>query len=68
MKWITNTYDPERKDAKYHLEVYIDQSRDEAWENHLAWLSDFTIGEPKACKYTVGELKQNGYVGVYKAS
>ena len=66
MKWLTNTYDPERNDAKYSLPVRISETREYAWQKHLAYLADKHIGEPKATvNYTVDELKQMGYVGVY---
>ena len=65
MRHLTNTYDPERDDARFCLAVALDESRDEAWAKYKSWLADKHIGEPKAGKYTVDELKQMGYFGVY---
>jgi len=67
MKWLTNVYDPGRKDARNRLAISLDQSRDEVWQNHLKWLSKCHIAEPQATGfYTVGQLKNMHMVGVYR--
>jgi hypothetical protein len=41
-------------------------SSEERWQQHLAWLSDKVIGEPREdCARTVAENKRDGFVGVY---
>jgi len=68
MKWLINTYDPTREDAKYRLVVSLDKSRDEVWWHQQAYLADKIIGAPKATpRYTVSELEAMHFVGVYEA-
>ena len=68
MKWLTNIPDPNDYAVAYWaLAVPIDTPRAEAWEKHLAWLSDKHIGDPKEMPgHSVAQLKRMGYVGVYE--
>lgn len=66
MKWITNIYDPSKKDAKKFLQRSIRETPEEAWRRHLQWLEGKTIGEPMPSDYyTVEQMKAQGLVGVY---
>ena len=67
MEWLKNIGDPTDEFAKYELSVAINESRNEAWVNHLLWLSPLIIGRPKATeRYTVAELERMDMVGVYR--
>ena len=64
MLWLTNTYDPKRDDAKYHLPVSIDKNRDEEWADKLEWIGGLIVGVPRATDFhSVDELVEMGYVG-----
>lgn len=66
MKWLTNTYDPKKPEAKMYLVIPIEETRDQAWKNHLKYLEGKHIGNPKATeKHTVSELLDANLVGVY---
>jgi len=44
----------------------LGQTPEEAWAQQERWLSDKTIGSPKATeRYTVEQLEAMGFVGVY---
>lgn len=67
MKWLTNIYDPKRKNAKYSLPVQLNQNRNIEWGRRLAWLARHEIGRPKASmQHSVEALEAMGYVGVYQ--
>ena len=69
MKWITNTHDPKRDNAKFYFVELIDDPRtkDEQWNDWLKLLDKHIIGRPKAVpKHTVEELESMHMVGVYK--
>lgn len=66
MKWLSNTYDPKKRDAKYYVARLIGETQEQAWANHKQWLEGKIIGEPMASEtYSVEELKAMGMVGVY---
>ena len=66
MKFLTNTYDPKREDAEYHLSYIRGIPRDQQWRDYLIWLSDKCIARPKATNfYTVEQLEAMGMVGIY---
>lgn len=66
MKWLTNIYNPNRPDAFQYIYSELGESIDQAWSNHLEWLKDKIILEPKATDtYTVEQLEEMGMVGVY---
>ena len=68
MKFLSNTYDPERKDAPMHVVTRNGETQQEAWYWHLEWLRGKVIGDPQATSaYTVEQLKEMGMVGVYAA-
>ncbi len=58
--------DPKGKNAKMFMALRYEESREEAWVNYLKWLEGKIIGDPQATEtYTVDELKEMGFVGVY---
>lgn len=66
MKFLTNTYDPNREDAKQMLSILDGESRDAAWQRYQRYLSDKIIGLPQATEsYTQRELVRMNLVGVY---
>ena len=66
MKWLSNIYDPEKNDARNLLSIPADQTRQQAWANHLQWLRGKHIGLPKQMqRHTVSELIEMDMVGVY---
>ena len=66
MKFLCNTYDPKRPDAKMTVHTMPHETIEHAWHWHMKWLSDKVIGEPMAtAHYTVEQLKNMGLVGVY---
>lgn len=68
MKFLSNTYDPKRKDAPMRVTARIGETQQEAWRWHLEWLRGKVIGEPQETStYTVEQLKEMGMVGVYAA-
>ena len=73
MKFLSNTYDPNRPDAERHFaySTHAVINGPEAmrleWEQHLKWINKNVIGRPKATDYyTVKELEEMGMVGIYK--
>lgn len=67
MRFLTNIYDPNGKNAKESVIRRSGQTHDEAWQAHLNWLSDKIIGEPIGYEkgLTSEALKEMGCVGVY---
>ena len=66
MKWLSNTYNPNNKDAKNHVGRSFDETQEQAWINHRKWLEGKIIGDPMPSEaYTVEQLKEMGMVGVY---
>jgi hypothetical protein len=67
MKFLTNVFDPKHPDAKRYLSYRLNEDREAQWQYHLKWLNDKVIGLPEASDaYTVEQLVNMGYVGVYK--
>ena len=67
MKFLINTHNPARPDARRHVVLLFNETRDLAWTREREWLSDKIIGEPRANEtHTVKELKDMNLVGVYK--
>lgn len=66
MRFLSNTYDPSKLEARVFIVRYGDETQQQAWENHLYWLSGKIIGDPQATEtYTVQQLKDMNMVGVY---
>jgi len=66
MKFLSNTYDPKRKDAKMHVVRSFHGTDEQAWKHHQEWLQGKVIGRPKATDaYSVEQLEEMGMVGVY---
>jgi hypothetical protein len=65
VKFLTNIYDPKRKNAKLFLLGSHGETPQEAWRRQEEWLRDKHIGDPQSESYTVSELREMGYVGVY---
>lgn len=66
LRYLSNTYNPNRLDAKDRIVVGFYETQDEAWNNYLNWLKNKVIGDPRATEhYTVEQLKELHYVGVY---
>jgi hypothetical protein len=66
LKWLSNTYNPNLPDAKFHY-VYMDGiDREKQWQNYLEWLNENVISLPKETEvFSRYELMEMGYVGVY---
>ena len=69
MKWLKNTYDPSRPDAKERVIRWPGDTRAEAWARKQAFLEGKIIGEPMATEHTasLATLKRLHMVGVYEA-
>lgn len=66
MKFLSNTYDPNRTDARDHVQQLSDETQEEAWRNYRHWLRGKVIGDPQPTKrHSVAELRAMGMVGVY---
>lgn len=66
LRWISNTYDPRRGDAKLLVSRFAHETMDEAWERYTTWLKGKILATPEATeKYAVLELIEMGMVGVY---
>ena len=66
LRFLSNTHDPKDKNARMYVYRRFDETQEEAWRNHLAWLKGKVIGDPQATEaYTVAQLKEMGLVGVY---
>lgn len=66
MKWLSNIYNPNLPDARFHLGRSLHQTIEDVWKWHKYWLQDKIIGEPEASEYyTVQEMKDMNLVGVY---
>ena len=66
MRHLTNTFDPRDPRAKAALIRSFNDTREQAWTHHLAWLKDKFIGPPKATEhYSQAELEAMSLVGVY---
>ncbi len=68
LRWISNTYDPERKDWRGHILLRPGQSWAEACADYQIWLTGKIIGEPQVppdSPHTVEKLKDMHLVGVY---
>jgi len=66
MKWVWNTYDPNKEDAPRYAPRLTDQTQEQAWKQQQEWLADKVIGEPQATRFfSVAALKLKGLVGVY---
>jgi len=67
MKWLSNTYDPNRADAFAHIIACPGMTQMEAWQAYQEWLRGKIIGPPKATElYTREELSSFYLVGVYE--
>lgn len=67
VEWLSNRYDHRLPDAMLHVARMIGQTQDEAWRDHLAWVSDKFIGDPKAMEnYAVEQLKEMKLIGIYR--
>ena len=66
MRFLSNTYNPKNDDVRFFVPRGFYETQEEAWNHYVFWLKDKFIGEPEASeKYSVAELKEMGYVGVY---
>lgn len=66
-QFLTNTQDPKSKYTQMFFPRSLHESPQDAWKNHLAYLSDKVIGRPQGTPYfSVSELEKQGMVGVYK--
>jgi hypothetical protein len=64
LRWITNIPDPNKPGAAGQ---FSNRHPDQSWYEFLKWLSDKTIGRPKASDYfTIEQLEDVGEVGVYE--
>lgn len=72
MRHLSNIPDPTSKGAKERF-VYTKSSTydgdialDYAWKGHLDWVNSNIIGDPiPTSQYTVKELKERNWVGLY---
>jgi len=68
MEWLTNTYDPKKPEAIQYVVRSPGETQEQAWQRLQHFLTDKTIGEPKASEaFTVEQLKEMNMVGVYRA-
>jgi len=66
LRWLTNTYDPSRIDARAMHSYISGVDRALQWQWHLEWLRDKVIGDPQPSEhFTVAQLKAAHYVGIY---
>ena len=66
MKWLSNLYNPRLADAKMFVSTMSHEAQNEAWQRQENWLKDKIIGRPQGTqKYSVEQLEQMGYIGVY---
>ena len=66
MEFLTNTHDPNDKNARIYVSIQPHETLKEAVARHTEWLKGKVIGEPQATEaYTVAQLKEMGLVGVY---
>lgn len=66
MRFLSNTYDPKRADAKTKVGRQDSETLEQAWQRKQEWLSDKLIAAPQATEhFTVAELVSLGMVGVY---
>lgn len=62
-----NTQDQKSKYAQTLFLRHSHESPQDAWRNHLSYLSDKVIGRPQGTPYfSVSDLEKEGMVGVYK--
>jgi len=66
MKFLTNTFNPNNKDARLYTVREENQTLDEAWKSYQRFLQGKIIGLPQATSYhTVEELVSMNMVGLY---
>ncbi len=66
LRFLSNTRDPNDKNARMYVTCRSDETESQAWEHYCNWLNGKIIGEPKATDtYTSAELRDMGMVGVY---
>jgi len=69
MKFLSNTSDPSRPDARHRFTYTLDSAESDQWQRYLEWLKDKTIGRPRATwAFSVEQLEAMGMVGVYDPS
>lgn len=72
MKFLSNIYNPALPNARMYFTTsyqgFLDPSKAELeWKNHIDWINENIVGEPQPTDtYTVEQLKQMGYIGIYK--
>jgi len=71
-RWLSNIYNPNLPDAERYLTYSISAMQNggasirREWQEHLNWINQNLLGEPKATKtYTSKELALQGMVGLY---
>lgn len=70
MRFLTNVYDPRKSDARQCIMCAEDETQGEAWRKQENWLRGKIIGKPQQANvpnaYTVEQLEEIGYVGIYE--
>ncbi len=73
-KFLSNIYDPKRKDAereftRYYKAMFMfngQKAMKKEWQRHLEWINNNVIGPPQATSTcTQQQLEERGQVGIY---
>lgn len=72
MRFLSNTYDHRKPDARMHFTPTFQAwtqgsvAMDAEWQQHLDWINENIIGPPKATeKHTQQQLEDNDLIGIY---
>lgn len=71
LKFLSNTYDPKRPNARRYFVTSYEGWRDPGkgeweWQQHLNWIAQNRVGRPMASdSYTTEQLEEMGMVGIY---
>lgn len=72
LKFLSNTYNPNLPNARMYFttsyEGYLNPDLGNyEYEQYLKWINENIVGEPQGSDtYTVEQLKEMGYIGIYK--
>lgn len=67
LRFCGNTYDPRKPDSERHIRYDWNEHPDVSLERHRLHIRSKLIGKPQGSDvYTVEELEQQSYVGLYR--